>query len=86
MRLVVTTNPVPNHGESEFFEHVALIRGQVQQSPSQTIVVLSLLSSVIARRVLKVFFLILQEIIFQLRRQKKARKMLAQKKARKMLA
>jgi hypothetical protein len=60
MRFVVTTNPIPNHGESEFFENVALTRGEIQQPPSQSIVVLSLFSCVVAGRVLKVFFLILQ--------------------------
>jgi len=63
---VVTTNPIPNHGEGEFFEHVALGGSEVQQPPSQRIVVLSLFGSVVARGVLKVFFLIPEEIIFQL--------------------
>jgi hypothetical protein len=74
MRFEVTTNPIPNHGESEFFKHVALTRGEVQQPPSQSIVVLSLFSCVVARRVLKVFFLILQEIIFQLKKTKEGGK------------
>lgn len=66
MRFVVATNPIANHRESEFFEHVALTRSEVQQPPSQSIVVFSLFGRVVARRILKVFFLISEEVIFQL--------------------
>lgn len=63
--LVVAPDPISNHRESEFFKHVALTRSEVQQPTSQSIVVLSLLGRVVARGVLKVFFLVPQEIVFQ---------------------
>ena len=66
VRLVVATDPIANHRESEFFKDVALIRSEVQQPTSQSVVVLSLLGGVVARGILEVFFLVPQKIVFQL--------------------
>lgn len=57
MRLVVTTDAITNHGKGELFKQVAIFGCKIQESASQTIVVLALLGSVVLGGIFKVFLL-----------------------------
>jgi hypothetical protein len=72
--LKVTADPITNHGKGKVFKNVTLLGSQSQESAGQVVVVLALLGSVVLAGILKVFFLVREEILFQLEEKGKERK------------